>query len=658
MDLVSVSSTESIELAMVAIAMILIPPLFGMMAGCVRNSVGSAKVSRVLCMTSCAAGIFAYPIWVLCSDVSVSLGIESAIGPYSILMDQISALMVSVSSGVYLLVMVHMHGSSHDTSGKYAALLNALFLACVLCILADSVAVLVMGWEAVSLLTFLLAFRNDDERSRWLFFVVTHIGGLVLLGTYAYMASVSGTFILSEWDGLAETMGSTVSSIIIFLLFIGFGSKLGTIPFHAWMTDMYGQTPTHTTVLLSTVCSNVAVLVLFKSVFGYVGMIPGLEPVALLLILLSSVSALWGAMESMVQNRPKRILAYSSMENMGLVTLCMSMAIIFSAASGSLMNLVLIAALLHTINHSVFKSLMLLTVHSIQDCTGEDDISRFGGIGKALPAFSMIALIGTASMAAIPPMNGFVSEWLMIQSMIVGDASETVLKLVMPLTVAVLGICGMMAATSYVRLYGFTFLGRPRSEGASSPRKLSGEASASLGLLAVMCIAFGIFALELTDVLSSGLDGFLGMDGYYKDALSGSFMPFILGIMVLGTVAILYAVSRMRSAPATEADTWGCGGDLDEYMQYTSMGFSQPLVRVFHPIYGDISKISRDDSGRHKVYHLTFTEPFVKFIYRPIGRFIAYVSKMVERLQTGNIQSYLGYILVVLVVALLGVRLL
>lgn len=565
--------------------------------------------------------------------------------------------MMTVSSAVYLLVVLHLIGSSHCGEGRYASLLNALFLACMFCMCADSVAVLLMGWESVSLLTFLMAFRKDDEHSRWLFFVVTHIGGLVLLGTYAYMASVSGTFILSGWDSLSVHMGSVTASVVIFLLFIGFGSKLGLIPFHAWMPDMYGQTPTHTTVLLSTVCSNVAVLVLFKSVFGYVGMTDGLEGVALVLILLSSVTALWGAMEAMIQNRPKRILAYSSMENMALVTLCMSMAILFSSASVSLTSLVLIAALLHTINHSVFKSLMLLTVHTVEDCTGEDDISRFGGIGKKLPLFSMVALIGTASLAAVPPMNGFVSEWLMIQAMIVGDASETVLKLVMPLTVGVLGVCGMMAATSYMRLYGFTFLGRPRSEGSKDPRPVSRPAIMSLGIMALLCIGFGIFAMQFTDVISQGMDDFTGYSGDYRDAISGNFIPIALGIIVLGTVAALYIISRIRTLPATEADTWGCGGELDEYMQYSSTGFSQPLVRVFHPIYGDVTEMSQDDDGKHTVYRIKFTEPFVKHIYRPIGFAVGWISRQIERLQTGNIQSYLGYILVVLVVALLGVRL-
>jgi len=217
----------------------------------------------------------------------------------------------------------------------------------------------------------------------------------------------------------------------------------------------------------------------------------------------------------------------------------------------------------------------------------------------------------------------------------------------------------MIAATSYMRLYGFTFLGRPRSKGAESPKPTARTGLMALGVLAALCILFGLFALQFTDLISSGLESFLGLTGpSYKEALSGNFMPFVLTLMLLGTIAILVILSRIKRSEGINADTWSCGSDLDEYMQYSSMGFAQPIVRVFHPIYGDMTEMDMDEHGNRTIYHVKFVEPFVRYLYVPLGKAIMKISEVVGRLQTGNIQSYLGYVLVTLVVSLLLVRLL
>ena len=657
MDSLSVICNDNPTLAAVSVFLMLILPFAGMLLGLTKTKESVCKLQMILCGISCCIGIMTFPIHCISSDISVMIPLKSAIGPYGILIDGISALMMSVSSAVFLLVILHMAGSSHVMNGRYLASMNALYIACMLCMCADTVAVLLIGWECVSLLTFLMNDKPGEEEHRWMFFVITHIGGLMLIGTYAYMASVTGTFVLSEWAGISSLVGTTLSSILILLLFLGFGSKLGIVPFHAWMPEMYRTTPTHTVILLSTVCSNVAILILFKSIFGYIGISDDMNGIALVLMLLSSVSALWGSMESMIQNKPKRILAYSSMENMALVCLCMSVAIAFAPVSKSAMQLILIAGLLHTVNHSLFKSLMLMTVHTVEDCTGETDINNFGGLGRTLPVLSFVAVIGTASLAAVPPMNGFTSELLMLQSMISGETSESMLMLVMPLAVAVLGVCGMMGATSYVRLYGFTYLGRPRSKGAESPKSVGRLPMFSMWVLAVSCIVTGLFALNIADVLNTGMNSFLGTSAEYRDAMSGNFEPLILGIMILGAIAILVFLMRSRKEDGIEANTWACGGTLDEDMQYSSAGFSQPLVRVFHPIYGDTVSMTDDDGHKKVFYHVRFVEPFKKYIYTPVAKGVIFISKQVERIQTGNIQSYLTYMLIVIVLALLAVRL-
>ncbi len=436
------------------------------------------------------------------------------------------------------------------------------------------------------------------------------------------------------------------------LLFIGFGTKLGTVPFHAWMPDMYARSPTHATALLTTVCSSAAVLVLYKSVFSWIGVDGGVAAAAAVLCALSAITAMWGAMESMVQTEPKRILAYSSMENMALVTMCLSLGMLFAGRLPGLEALVTTAALLHALNHGMFKSLMMLTVDSIEDVTGEKGIDRMGGIACVLPALSAVALVGILALAAIPPMNGFVSEWMMLQSLLGTDAMASDLRVAMPLLVAMMGVCGMIVATSYARLYAFIFLGRPRSQGAAEPRPLRKGSLAPMAVLAASCVGMGLFAFPLMDAMADGMTELTGSPSSYGDALAGSLEPLTLGILLAGCVIVLFVLTRLFRRNRTIYETWGCGGGLDEHMQYSSEGFSQPIVRVFHPIYQEVS-VKKGDR-----YSTQFVEPFVKYIYRPFGALLTYLSKQVTRLQTGNIQSYLGYILITLVVALMAVRLL
>lgn len=630
---------------------LLLPAVAGIVIGFLPSRRPTAVIVNILGSASCIAGIMCYPMWMIVSDLSATFPVGTFFGDYSVAVDQLTAVFVSLSSLVFLMVMVHMSHSGHGHPSRFSALACALYVSCTLFMMADSVILLLISWEIVSMVTFLMA-EDRDNAPRWRFFAITHIGGLVLMATFGYMWLLAGTGDIGAWRDLGSLMTSKQESILAVLLFIGFGTKLGTVPFHAWMPDMYARSPTHATALLTTVCSSAAVLVLYKSVFSWIGVDGGVAAAAAVLCALSAITAMWGAMESMVQTEPKRILAYSSMENMALVTMCLSLGMLFAGRLPGLEALVTTAALLHALNHGMFKSLMMLTVDSIEDVTGEKGIDRMGGIACVLPALSAVALIGILALAAIPPMNGFVSEWMMLQSLLGTDAMASDLRVAMPLLVAMMGVCGMIVATSYARLYAFVFLGRPRSQGAAEPRPLRKGSLAPMAFLAASCVGMGLFAFPLMDAMADGMTELTGSSSSYSDALAGSLEPLTLGILLAGCVIILFVLTRLFKRNRTIYETWGCGGGLDEHMQYSSEGFSQPIVRVFHPIYQEVS-VKKGDR-----YSTRFVEPFVKYIYRPFGALLTYISKQITRLQTGNIQSYLGYILITLVVALMAVRLL
>jgi len=275
--------------------------------------------------------------------------------------------------------------------------------------------------------------------------------------------------------------------------------------------------------------------------------------------------------------------------------------------------------------------------------------------------FSVFALIAVLSMAAIPPFNGFTSEWLMIQSLLGGNmTSMHGMELILPLGVAVLGISGMMAAVSYARMYGFMFLGRPRSDRAEKPGRITGIAMLPLLILSSFCILLGLLVGPMVDILADGVISVthtIPSDQYRNQLIDTLNLPMIAAILVVIVVA-LFALSRIFRKDTVRTDTWGCGIELEENMQYSSVGFTQPLVKVFHPLYGDSIEIVDDEEDDKKRFSVRFREPFVRYLYEPTGRAIMTVSRYIGKMQNGNIQTYLGYILATLVILLLAVRLL
>ena len=639
-------------------AAVFLPALFGTILGVFPKSPKVSKFVSALCIVSCAVGVTTYPLWHYGYELLYAVPIHSAIGEYVLNIDQLTAAVISMSSVIYILVVVHEMRSTTGSDSRYGGFLNILFLACFTCMAADSVIALLLSWETVTLSTFMMAKRGNNEKARWLFFVIAHIGGMLLLTSFVYMSSVAGTQILSEWDNLSAIMGSGVSMTLIMMLILGFGAKLGLIPFHAWMPGMYASAPIHTTALLSTVCSNVAVLVLIKGIFSYIGVMPSMSWIAFVIMAIAAITALWGALESLIQDEPKKILAYSSMENMALVVLCLALGMIYVNESPAFGKLVLIAAMLHSLNHSVFKSLMLLTIDTVEDCTKEKKIWRMGGLSKALPALSVVAIIGVLSMAAIPPTNGFVSEWLMIQSLMGGDLESKGMSLLIPLALAAVGICGMMMAASYARLYAFVFLGRPRSEKMVDPEPMKGGTIVPMVILAAFCLLMGFFATVIMDVLGSGIVSLTGMpsEPHHRDVMTVELLPLILGTAIVAVLGVIFWLTYRRKRNVRKTRTWGCGGELDETMQYSSIGFSQPLVKVFHPLYGDaVMTVESDEKGERSVF-AEMKEPFVKYIYKPLADAVTAFSERVGRMQSGSIQSYFAYILITLVAVLLATR--
>ena len=635
--------------------LLFVPALIGTAVGLLPGKIAKA-VSVILYAVSCSVGIFSYAVFYFHGEIGYTSDLLSVFGRYSILIDGLSSIMIMVSSIVILMIIIHMVSSRTAPKGRgYQSLIGLFFISCMLTMSADSVMLILLSWEALTLASFAMSYNSAGEGPRRRFFIITHLGGLMVIAAFIIMFAFASTETLSSWNGLAVTMGPLMSAVAGLLLIIGFGTKLGLIPFHIWMPDMYAGASTHTTALISTAASNVAVLVLFKALFIYIGVTETSYVIAMLVMLIASASMIWAALASLVQTEPKRIMAYSSMVNMSLVVLALSLGMLFAAEGlPALATIAMVAGLFHTITHAVSKSLILLTVGTIEDSTGETKMSRMGGLAKMLPLFSMISLIAVLSIAAIPPFSGFASEWMVIQSFLGGETNGLRgMAMVLPLGVAVLGISGMLIAVSYARMYGFIFLGRPRSDSFADPKKVRAATMAPLAFLALVCVLTGVFAGYVMHILAESVSA--AATGVPPEAYSPTLdtlnLPVLAGIL-LALMLLIYAMNKVFRKRTAKGPTWGCGGELEDHMQYSSLGFTQPLVKVFHSLYGDITEVTDDADNRS--FTVRFREPFVTRVYQPAVSLVMRIAGFIGRMQNGSIQTYLGYILVALVVILLG----
>lgn len=591
---------------------------------------------------------------------------------YAITLDPLGALVLLISSLTFACVALYSLFSREGVTVRGAVLFNLFMLSVMLAMVADHVLLLLVAWESMSLTSFLGAWgdREDQDTSAgWRYLAVTHFGAALLIAAFSFLAITSGEVRLSAMLGLSGSLGPAVSALVILMVFLGFGSKLGLLPFHIWMPDLYGRAHSTITSLLSTAASNVAVLVLVRTVFGYVGV--GQQQVLALTIMgLAALTALWGAWQALMQAEGSRVLAYSSMENMGLILLTIGAAMLFqSYGAGEPAAFALMAAMFHLVNHTVFKALLLMGAGTVRRATGEGSMERLGGLARTMPGLSAVFLVGVLSVAALPPFNGFVSEWAMFKSLMHAELiSDPLVQLALPLAIAVMALCTAIAAAAYLRLYGFTFLGRPRSAGACRPRPMAFSELFPFIPLALLCLLLGVASFPLLRELAASVSPLVGIPGVQVvegSSISllhqGGLDPLGLSALLAGGVLLCYLAMRaLGPRRLVRGDTWDCGTPLDRRTQYTPTGFSQPLLRVFTKVYAPVTEVREDPRPSPYIRGVRFEqrlpEVFLERFYLPLSAAAIALAMRVKRMQSGSIQAYLAYIMITLIVLLVVLR--
>jgi hydrogenase-4 component B len=527
-------------------------------------------------------------------------------------------------------------------------------------------------WELMALSSTVLLLADHARRAAvrsaalW-YAVMTHFSFVMLLLGFAVLAAAGGG---TGFGSMARVPpGSAPASWAFVLLIIGFASKAGIVPLHVWLPRAHPEAPSHVSAIMSAAMVKMGV---YGALVVSIRLLPG-GPAwwGLLLIALGAVSAVYGILQASVASDLKRMLAYSTSENVGLMFLALGTGLLLrSYGITDPAGAAIAACLLLVAGHAAFKTTLFLGAGSILHATGERDLDRLGGLGARMPVTSSTFGVGALGAAALPVTSGFVAEWALLQSLIHGaKAQDRLVAVVMPVSVAVVALTAGLALLAFVKAYGIAFLARPRGQGAAGAHEAGPAMRVAMGAAAVSVVGLGLAPGPLARAAGSaaGLSG-TGSVGWWGIDLSGIgalLDPLALTALAAALVVpvILMSVRLARRHPRRRVElTWGCGGvRLSPRMQYTATSYAEPLSRVFDDALRPERDVLVTHSGesRYLVERVQFAQRLGDVIettlYRPGIRFVDRAGLVAQRLQNGSIHRYLGYSFVALLAILIVV---
>jgi formate hydrogenlyase subunit 3/multisubunit Na+/H+ antiporter MnhD subunit len=586
-------------------------------------------------------------------DLPFHLRID-ALSAFFLLLLGSAAIGVSLYSAGYFRAMENEPGALALVCLEYH-----LFLASMAAVMvADDAYLFMVAWETMALSSYFLVTTDhkipDIRRAGFLYLLVAHIGAIGILLCFGVMEGGRGDYTFAAMREGAP--GAFWASAAFGLALFGFGAKAGILPLHAWLPEAHPAAPSPVSALMSGVMLKTAIYGLLRVTFDLLG--AQLWWWGALALGLGLLTALYGVMFAAVQTDMKRLLAYSSIENIGIVLAGFGLTVVFHAyRMDTLAALALTATLYHGINHAVFKSLLFLGTGSVLHATGERNLGRLGGLIHRMPTLAVLVLAGTLAIAGLPPLNGFVSEWLLLQAFLLSPAlPHSYLNMMIPVAAAALVLAAALAAYVMVKFYGVVFLGQPREEKLGEAHDIGRWERAGLGWLAAGCLVLGVFPVFFILKLDGVAQLLVGEDLGATAARTGwlwltpvlaeraSYSPVIFLLVILAVVLLtFFAVRRFYHGRLRRGPAWDCGfPGLDARMQDTAEGFGQPIRQIFEAFFGIVRELPSpfDTSPR---YRGETRDRLWNWFYLPIGRTVEWISALVGRLQQGRIHVYLLY---------------
>jgi formate hydrogenlyase subunit 3/multisubunit Na+/H+ antiporter MnhD subunit len=497
------------------------------------------------------------------------------------------------------------------------------------------------------------------EAGRW-YAVMTHLGLVAILIGLMVVAAHAPEDSFSALRQAGRALSPTVASVVFVATLVGFASKAGVAPLHAWLPRAHPEAPSHVSALMSAAMVNLGVYGIVRVGFDLLG--GGQRWWWVLVLALGAISAVYGILQAAMSTDLKRLLGYSTTENMGLVLVGVGAAGIFaSAGNRQLAGLALAASLLHVINHGAFKTLLFLSAGSVLYATGSRDLDALGGLRAGMPATTAAFGLGALAASALPPGSAFVSEWLLLQSLVHGlPSAGMVTAIVLPLAVAAVALTAGLAVATFVKAFGVGFLAKPRSSAAQGATESPASMLAGMGLAAMACVVLALAPTVVVAALGSVAGvAFGSADPVAHGALTlelvgvaGALSPLLLAAALLAGVAVVVGALRGLAARRARraARLWDCGaGPLSARMEYTATSFAEPLQRVFDNVLQpeqDID-VTHHEESRYLVqaveYRRRVPDRIERRLYEPVLTAARVWGQLGRRLATGSVHRYLGY---------------
>jgi hydrogenase-4 component B len=638
---------------------------------------------------STAATQFVYGVSVVVSAISLVAALTHLLGaaaPETVVLpvgvpwlgahlrlDALSAFfLVVIDLGAMSASLFALGYGQHETApGRVLPFYPAFLAAMTLVLVADDAYTFLLSWEFMSLTSWALVMAHhrvpENVRAGYIYLVMASFGTMALLLAFGLLAGPDGLYAFAQMR--AAHPSAVLGALALVLALIGAGSKAGLVPLHVWLPLAHPAAPSHVSALMSGVMTKVAVYGYIRIVFDLAG-----GPAwwwSIVVLALAGATTVMGVLYALMQHDLKRLLAYHTVENIGIIFIGLGLALAFKA-HGMLFAaaLAFTAALLHVFNHSLFKSLLFFGAGAVLTATGERDMEHLGGLIHRMPKTAFLVLIGCAAISALPPLNGFVSEWLTFQAILLSPQLPSWgVKLLIPAVGALLALAAALAAACFVKAYGVTFLGRPRTPAAEAATETDSYSLAAMLILAALCLLVGILPGIFIDALAP-----------VSSALIGAHMPAQIGAQWLSIVPIAasrssydgllvflfiaisgmlaaFAIHRLASDRLRRAPAWDCGyPDASPTTQYSATSFAQPIRRVFGTVvFRAREQVEMPPPGDTRPARLKVElhDLIWEAIYAPLVVGINFTADRLNRFQFLTIRQFLTLVFCTLIVLLL-----
>lgn len=642
----------------------------------------AASLARWLAGAACLAGSISGVLCALSGAGTALNGVAPqtvallSIPPFgnlAIALDGLSLLIVAVIALVGIAASLFMLGAAPEQAS--IGFLTNLFMGAMLLVAATSnTFFFLVFWELMTLASYLLVIwepeKRESVRAGFIYMLVAHAGAALLMLAFLILYQKSGSF---DFNAIRQSqLAPALRSLIFMLVFIGFGAKAGMVPLHFWAPGAYTAAPSHVSALMSSVMKKTAVYGLLRVSVDLLG-----APLwwwGVIVLIFGAISTVIGAFYALPERNLKRLLAYSSVENVGIILMGAGLGMTGLALNQPVLaSLGLVAALYHLLNHAFFKSLLYLCAGSVIDQSGTMDLNRMGGLGRRMPWTALTFLVGALSISAIPPFNGFVSEWFTYQSFLAaGRVTNFSLRVIGPLSAVCLALAGALAAMVYIKAFGGAFNGPSRSPAAGAAHETGKLALVSQIYLALGCLMSGLGAPWVVPWVAAIAANF---GGGPAAVVSGGWTVFplsagqatlstpLIAILLVGLLSapllIVALLGGRRVAARSDVEPWSCGYGYRSVMSLPASGFDQPVEVTFQPLYQARRILEKPFQvvggfSRSAVQFILRAEPLVETVVtRPAVRLVETAGQWIQALQMGDIRVYCLYIIITLAVLLI-----